>query len=331
MRRYWQFVAIPLVIVVLLFAAARLLDFETLRETLRSARWEFLIPSTILNVITVGVIVLRWRTLLGGRARYQDCLAANQIGAYMNLLVPLRMGDFTRSYILRRHAPALSMVAILSSIGAELTFDMAVLMVLLGLVLLLLPLPPLLTSAGAVLAVLTIIAAGSVFALGRSEKFADRAVRPLLEKLPGRLSELALEFMERAQDGLSSLRSNKQFLVILALTLLGYSLQIVSNTLLLHAFLPDADLQAGLLALVGSGLGLALPLLPGSTGTYQVAVTLALTSLGIEAEVAAAFAVILHAQQFAITLVMGSLATAREGVSLRELRKAAEVPDTATS
>jgi hypothetical protein len=30
-------------------------------------------------------------------------------------------------------------------------------------------------------------------------------------------------------------------------------------------------------------------------------------------------------------LVMGILATALEGVSLRELRKAAEVPDTATS
>jgi uncharacterized membrane protein YbhN (UPF0104 family) len=69
---------------------------------------------------------------------------------------------------------------------------------------------------------------------------------------------------------------------------------------------------------------LALPLLPGSAGTYELAVGLALSSIGIEPEVAAAFALVLHAQQVSITLVTGSLSMLREGVSLREIRRAAD-------
>jgi hypothetical protein len=51
---------------------------------------------------------------------------------------------------------------------------------------------------------------------------------------------------------------------------------------------------------------------------------LALSSIGIEPEVAAAFALVLHAQQVSVTLVTGSLSMLREGVSLQEIRSAAD-------
>lgn len=323
--RWLRFVAILWVIGAVFFLAARALDVDELRHTLREARWGYAVPSTALNVLTVGIIVLRWHTLLNFRARYLDCLSANQVGAYMNNLLPFRLGDFTRSYLLRRHAPELSVVAILSSIGAELTFDMMILMILLAGVVTLLPLPALLTQAGALLAVLTAAAAVGVFTLGRSDHAVERLVRPLARRwLPDGLQKPLLHMVERVQDGLSSLRSNRQVLIVLALTLLGYTVQVVSNGLLLKVFIADAPSYAGLVALVGAGVGLALPLLPGSAGTYELAVALALTSIGIEPTAAAAFALVLRGQQFGMTLVLGSFFMLKEGVNIKELRQAAE-------
>jgi uncharacterized protein (TIRG00374 family) len=177
-----------------------------------------------------------------------------------------------------------------------------------------------LTGAGAVLAIATVIAVAGVLTLARGDEIVDQ----FLGWLPQRVEAFILGILHRMRDGLSSLRSNRQIGIVLLWTISGYAIQVFSNRLLLQAFWEDAQLSAGLVALVGSGLGLALPLLPGSTGTYELAVTLALTSLGIEAEAAAAFALVLHGQQVAITILMGSLFTLREGVSLGELRRAAQ-------
>ncbi len=312
-----------LVMLGILALAAAVLDVDRLQTVLAEARWGYLVPSTLLNLVTLAIIIWRWWLILGREARLVDCFTANQISAYLNLILPLRLGDISRAVVLRRHAPHLSMVGILSTVGAELTFDMLILMTLLAGLLLFLPLPPLLTTAGGVLAIGTTVAVLGVLALARSDALLTRIIRPLAARLlPERLAQGVVGIAARARDGLATLRDNRQVVALLLISLLNYAIQAVSNWLLLLVFLEDASLAAGLVALVGAGLGLALPLLPGSTGTYQLAVALALGSLGIAPEEAAAFAVVLHAQQNGITLVTGNLSMLREGVSVAEIRRA---------
>lgn len=314
-----------LLLLLVLWGASRSLHWDDLKSTLADARWGYVIPSILVNLLTLGGIITRWYWLLNNRAPWWECLSANQIGAYLNTLLPLRMGDVARSYLIRRHVPDLSMLAILSSIGAELTFDMFILMILLAALLTVLPLPSLLTSAGALLAVVTTIAVIGALTLGRNPAFTERWIKPLILRFPARMSELLLSLMERIQEGLSSLRSNRQTALILGITIQGYVLQILSNWMLLLVFMPSPPLYMGLLALVGSGLGLALPLLPGAAGTYEVAVTLALSSVGVEPEVAAAFAILLRLQQLGMTIGLGGFFLLREGVSVGELRQAAQM------
>jgi uncharacterized protein (TIRG00374 family) len=303
--------------------ARQALDWGEVGAALRGARWAYLIPSTLLNLVTLGLIILRWQHLLGFRTGFQNCLWANQVGAYMNTLLPFRLGDLTRSYLLRRHVPDLSPIAILSSIGAELTFDMLILMLLLAALVLLLPLPPLLTQAGALLAVLTLLAVLGVLILGRGEGPGLRWLAGLLHRfLPARLAAPAEHLLGRVQEGLSSIQDNRILARVLALTVGGYILQIISNQLLVLMFLPDPPLYAGLLVLVGAGLGMALPLLPASAGTYELAVTLALASSGVAPEAAAVVAVVLRAQQLGMTVILGSLGLMREGLSLGQVQAA---------
>lgn len=321
MKKLTRFIPMLVVISLIAIVAANTLDLDTLRQTLRGAQWAWLVPSSIVNVIVLGNIILRWQNIVGHGVRYWDCWHANQVGAYANILLPMRLGDVTRAYTLRRHYPNLTMLGILATVGAELTFDMLILMLLLAVVLMTLSLPPLLASAGAVLALATLVAAGGVFALARGDALLDRVIRPLVNRLlPARLAAMVLGLVGRMQTGLGTLRSNRQIVFLMGLSILGYVLQVFANWFLLRALVPDATLTAGLLALVGAALGLALPLLPGATGTFQLAVTLALTSVGIQPEAAAAFSVVLHAQQIIMTLFMGNIALLREGMKLQDLR-----------
>lgn len=325
--KWIRYVAALALVIIIAVLVARELDFAALAEKVRHANYLYLIPSSVVNMAVVGNIILRWQNLLNGRARYWDCFAANQIGAYLNTFLPLRMGDFARSYVLQRHVPSLPMLAILSSIGAELTMDMLLLMLLMAVVLLTLPLPPLLISAGGLLAVATVVATIGIFALSRSDAVIEKLIRPLAVRfLPHRLQELVLHFVGHMRDGLSSLRSNRQLAYLMLLTLNGYILQILGNWLLLRVFLEDVTLQAALVALVGTGVGLALPLLPSSAGTYELAIVLALSAVGVDTESATAYALLMRAQQFSITAILGSLFMLREGLSINELRTAAIQP-----
>lgn len=319
-----RYVAAVILVIVVALGVAQKLDVVSLLETVRDANYLYLIPSTLINIAVAANIVLRWQNLLNGRAAFMECFAANQIGAYLNNILPLRMGDFARSYVLRRRVPHLSMVAILSSIGAELTMDMLILMLLLALVLLTLPLPPLLVSAGGLLAVATGVAAAAVFALSRSDRLIEVVIRPLVRRiLPHRLQEKVLHLVEHMRDGLASLRSNRQLAYLMLLTVNGYLLQILANWFLLRVFLEEVSLQAALVALIGTGVGLALPLLPSSAGTYELAIVLALSALHIDTESATAYALLMRTQQFTITAVIGSLFMLKEGLSVTELRQAA--------
>jgi len=328
-RRITQHAAIRWGITILFSAvivvlAWRTLDFGLVWDTIRQGQWAYLLPSTLLNVLTVGTIVRRWQHLLAFRAKFLHCLAANQIGAYLNTLLPLRLGDLTRAMVLRRHNPDITMVAILSSIGAELTFDMGVLMILLGMLVMVLPLPPLLANAGGVLAVLTAIAVISILLLARQPHTIQSRILPILDRvLPEQLYSIVVALFDRLQDGVQSLRSNRTVAIVFSYTALGYIIQIVSNWLLMLVFLPNAGLDLGLVALVGAGLGLAVPLLPGAAGTYELAITLLLAAVGVQAEIAAAFALTLHGQQVAMTLLMGSGFMLYEGISVQEARNLA--------
>jgi uncharacterized protein (TIRG00374 family) len=309
------------VLLAVLVGLGRTLDLANLETVLSQAQWGYFIPSTLINLITLGCIITRWYWLLNGQAPWWACLAANQIGAYLNTLLPLRLGDVARSYLIQRHVPHLSMLAILSSIGAELTFDMLILMILLAGLLAVLPLPSLLTSAGTLLAILTSIAVVGALTLGRNPQVIERWVKPLLGRLPSPMGHLALGIVERVQEGLSSLRDNRQTALLFGISVLGYLLQILSNWLLLMVFLDSPPLYMGLVALVGAGMGLALPLLPGSAGTYEVAVALALGAVGVAPEVAASYAILLRLQQLGMTVALGGFFLVREGVSLGDLRR----------
>lgn len=325
-KQFWPYLRGVLLLALMLgfgLWALQNLNPRQLWAELRAARWEYLALSTLLGVFTYMILSYRWRILLHRRPTYLDTFSAFQVGVYVNILLPLRAGDLARAYLIHRKAPDYSVLSVLSSIGAGLVLDMLAMASLMPLVLWVLPFPPAMRAASLALALLSLLIAGTLIPLARHDTWLSHQFYPWSRRyLAEARARALLQTLEQLRAGFAGLRDNRALAECLALTILAYGLQGLANWCLLLSLEPEAGLLGGYIAMVGAGIGLAVPLLPGSVGTYEAAITAALAATGISAEASLLASLLFRAQQTLIIMALGSVFLVREGLSLGELQTA---------
>jgi uncharacterized membrane protein YbhN (UPF0104 family) len=101
----------------------------------------------------------------------------------------------------------------------------------------------------------------------------------------------------RAQRALSSglqASTPRRVAAMAALSLLGWSCEIVMLVLFQGAFHLVPSFRAALLTLVGINAAIAIPTLPGNFGTFEAGVTMALVMCGAPRDVAVSYALTYH-------------------------------------
>jgi uncharacterized membrane protein YbhN (UPF0104 family) len=189
-----------------------------------------------------------------------------------SILAPARAGEAFRVWILRRrHGVPLSVV--LTVAGLEKLGDVGALVVLAA------PLPwlvPQLSSSVRpwllLLSGLPVVAALAIGAVRRHPKWS---------KLP-----LLLGFRVFDRPGPVALA--------LVCVLIAWLLDLAGVELVLHAVGATPTLAAGLMVLLITNLAITVPLTPGNVGAHELGSALALKMLGVEVEIATAFALLYH-------------------------------------
>ena len=267
--------------------------------------------------------IMRQRYLFGERPIPPVSLlySALYIGYLMNTVLPGRVGEFARAFLIGRQEQV-GIPAALSSIVLEKLLDLATLAILLVVLLQVTPLPdwaaPMaFTAAVAVgggllgLALMLVLRRQVVGVVISLEKLV-----PALRRL--KLSELASTFLE-ALAGLGRRRTLPG--------LLFWSVIVwVSSAVTIWTGLSSVGISAGLsavvLTLVVTNIGMAVPSAPGYAGVYEGLAVLALLPYGISEAQALAGALVLHATVFGNFIVGGLWFLRRGGHTLAGLRDA---------
>src|SRR3546814_5550965 len=100
-------------------------------------------------------------------------------------------------------------------------------------------------------------------------RWATRLMSPLPERLSLRLQDLIPAFV----DGMSSLRTNREALRVVAISLLAWLVEVAFYWLMARAFGMDLDIHSALVLMIAANLVVSLPLTPWSVGPYELAVT----------------------------------------------------------
>jgi uncharacterized protein (TIRG00374 family) len=306
---------ISLVALVVLFSV---IDPRETLNALQQANGWILALGMLVSLVWLVIRARVWQTLLQGKASYRDVFLTLNEGYLLNNLLPFRLGEVGRAYLLGRKTK-LDFWQVLPSVVLERMFDM-----IMAAALLILTLP---FVAGVSWAGQAAAGTGGLVALGLLGVYLVARNQPRvtawLERLSQRwpwVQKLVGERLGTFFTGLQVLTDLRRFLRALVWILFNWIFSILLYFIFLRAFYPEASLLWGVFVLGAGSFGVAAPSSPGALGVFEAALVGALTvGLKVDPSPATAFAIALHLSNYINTGLIGGYALLREGETLSSL------------
>jgi glycosyltransferase 2 family protein len=305
-----------------LVLAFRNVDHDQLRDAFAhlDARW--LVPAVCLSLLLQVFRAWRWQLELRPLARVPFATLWVVVSvAYMAInLLPIRMGEVVRPWLLSRRS-TVSFSNVVGNLIVEKTVDSAVIVFYILLGLLTTENLPAWVRRGAAVPAVAFVALALVIVLvwWKGEAVVERRVaRWLPERFRARVVGVARALV----DGMRVLGHPALVGAVFAVSILLWSIPILSSWVMIRAFHLAVPFNAALIVFIFIGFGTALPQAPGMIGTFQYACILALGLFGVPRPQALAYGLVLNALQLSTLVAQGLVALPLAGVSVRDLLRA---------
>src|SRR5579875_1891070 len=229
------------------------------------------------------------------------------IGLTINNLLPARLGELARAYLLWREQ-RVEPGATVATILLERVLDGLTLALFAGLAALLVPFPEQLRRA-AVLAggVFLLAAVGLVAFLVVPAPFLW-LVRRVLRRLPPRAAYLGDRLLQTFVEGLGVLRQGRALVAVLALSVLAWAAEATMYFVIMLGFPFPVHFAAALLGAAAANIGTMVPSSPGYVGTFDLPLQLVLVEVFAVARAeATSYTLVLHAVLVVPVIALGLL------------------------
>lgn len=322
-----------LVSAVFLYLAFRRTDLHQIAQHLATADLWLLLPASLLTILAFAIRAVRWGVLLFPLKpiRFGPLFSATMIGFMCNNLLPMRLGEPVRAWVISRSSGVRGSAAF-ATIVVERLFDLFSMIAIFGITLLVAPIHnrqfKTLVLIGFLFGVL-VLAVLLVLHL-RGQRLGTVVGR----FLPRRVRPRGSSMLDGFQTGLAIFRDPARLAAIGGLTFMMWAcFALVLRLCFASAHLlvggQALPISASLVVLVVIGIGIMVPSGPGFIGTMQAAAVVGLRIVGYtDAERALTFSVLYHATQWFPIVLVGLVYLMKENLSLAQVgRLAGREPD----
>lgn len=320
----WQFWVGILISLFFLWLALRGLKLDEFWQSVRSANYWWILPGVAVYFIGVWVRAWRWHYLLGPIKKIptRTMFPVTCIGYMGNNIYPARAGEVLRAVILKRRE-GVPISASLATIIVERIFDGVV---MLGFVFVNLPeLAKVATAdSGFVGNIQDFALIGTGLFIGALIVFILAAMFPQVTAKIGqwfidrilhkRFREQTSDVMLKFLDGLASLRSPVNVLMVFITSILIWLLETVKYWFVMHAFTFEVSFFALMLLNGVANLATTIPAAPGYIGTWEAVTKAVLVAYEVPGAEALGYAVVLHVALWLPITALGAWYMAREGI-----------------
>ena len=332
----WQFWLGVLISAVFLWVALRGLKLGDFWNAVKSANYWWILPGIAVYFVGLWVRAWRWHYLLKPikAVKTRIMFPITCIGYMGNNIYPARAGEVLRAVVLKRKE-GVPISASLATIIVERIFDAVV---MLGFVFVNLPeLAKVATAdSGFVGNIQDFALIGTGLFIGALVIFILAALFPQVSAkigqwfidriLPKRIREQTSGVMYKFLDGLASLRSPANVLMVFFTSILIWLLETVKYWFVMHAFTFGVSFFALMLLNGVANLATTIPAAPGYIGTWEAVTKAVLMAYGVPAADALGYAVVLHVALWLPVTLLGAYFMTREGIkwsdALREEKEA---------
>ena len=246
------------------------------------------------------------------------------VGFMANNILPARLGDVARAYVLARRE-GITAAASFSSVMLERIFDGVVVVAFLNLVLWIDPPEAAWIGPFGLLMAAVFVGAIVVCALvAWNQKHVTSLVAKVFFFLPNHLIGKIYGLTDRLSTGLTSLKSLARTVEVIGLSIVIWVIETSVYVIAAKAFGIEIPFLGMMLVMAVLTLGLTAPSAPGFVGVFEGLIIKAVGLYGIAGPEAVAYAVSVHMIHFVPGTLLGLLFSWRSGLKLTELSHAAE-------
>lgn len=279
-------------------------DLGAVARSLGRAHYQWALLAITIYALTRVVHTIHWQVYLVkvGRVPFAQLLGAFVIGNFVNSVLPARAGDVaTIQLIANRYG--LSRAGMIAASGVETVLDALVLVMMMLVALALLDSS---SVSAVVLWALVALAAAAFFAAIVSSRLIPPTMPPWrsLGLLPERARGVLGDAWPRLRDGLEAVRNEHVLALALALTVVGYGIEVLTFWAFGRAFALGLPLSAYVSVTVAVSLVRTFQ----NIGTYEIALIALLRREGVTGGDAFAYAVATRVLVSTFITVMGLVA-----------------------
>jgi glycosyltransferase 2 family protein len=309
--------AIAIVCLVWVFHDVRIGEFMS---SIATINWWWVAGAVFFDILSYISQGMRWSLLLHPIGRISTFRATQAIyaGLFINEILPMRLGEVLRTYLVSRWAQA-RFAAVIPSILVERFFDAIWLALAFGITVFIVPLPKYLVDAEEILGFAALAAAilfiYLVFHRKRDVAGSPERIRRYWRPL-GWISSL----LDKMAGGVRDIGQSRFFYSSFGISLLLLLGQILSYWFVMQAYGLGLSFWHGAAVFLILHIGTVIPSAPSNVGTYQFFTVVGLTLFGINKTLATSFSVVVFLILTIPLWVIGLLAFTRLGLSLKKIR-----------
>lgn len=268
----------------------------------------YLIPGLVFAVGCQFIRALRFGVILSPFCSLSTKMLWDllNIWAAANVIMPARLGELVRPYLL--HQRGVSFSSVFGAVLVERFFDMTGLLVLLGAVLWKTPdISREYSFMGQIILGALVFGYSLVLIVLAKKKYVQRLVEKTLTIFPDRIAGIMESIFRKLIEGVEVMANLKRALIIFLYSLALWFLFSATTYVFLLAFGIQGSFLVAVTIQVFIALAVAIPSAPGFIGTFHAAGRYALALYGIQAIVAVSFATVYHLFSLIVSLGLGAL------------------------
>ncbi|MBM2811238.1 MAG: hypothetical protein HW416_1997 [Chloroflexi bacterium] len=302
------------------FLLLRVVSLQEIGASLSTGQPLFLLPAVALYFVGTYVRSLRWRTLLAKHPVAIGLLFRTLvIGLTVNDLLPGRLGEIARAFLLARRA-SVPVGASLASIVVERVLDGIALTALLALGIVLAGAGGWLLFSAAFSVALFTVATGGLLWAAVMPRIPRKMGYAIVGLTPDRFRAHGRSLVDGILDGLTPIANPRTAATVLALSLLAWLIESSMYAVVMLGFHVPGGLAASLLGTAFANLATLIPSSPGYVGTFDLALQRVLTDVfSATPGEATGYTIMIHLTLLVPVVVAGLIFLWRENLSLSDL------------
>ncbi len=328
MLKSWRFWLGLVISAICLYFALQGIQLDQVANSLRGMNYVWLIPAALLFLVSYLARVFRWQLLFSPqKMRFTSVFHALNIGYFLSNILPARLGDFVRAYLVG-DMEGVSKARALSTVVVERMSDGLTVVLVFAVTALFVPKFPPEAREGAIgLGIVGVAAIVFLLLLSFQKERGLALLHRLAAPFPFLQRPGLWGALEALIDGFAVLRSPRPIFGVGMWSLVAWVLGgILFWVMMLAMQVRDAQgallpPSAAFLVMTVTSLVVVVPSSPGYIGVFHFVATQTLVSVfGVDKSAALSYAVIMHAFNYLWLIVLGVYSIWHEGLSYQRLQ-----------